>query len=259
MVLSASGALEWDSEKLKAAANSLAPRGRLRAAINFGNGVLAQRGPDGGPPRGVSVQLATELARRLDVPLDLVTFEAAGKVFAALSSDVWDIAFLANEPERAKEVDFTSPYVSIDATYLVAADSPYRAVADLDQPHVVVAVGKGAAYDLYLSRTLKHATLVRAPTSSGASDMFLESLASGSHSDLSAAAGVRQALDDAAKGRSDVRVLGEAFTSVEQAMATPRGRESGSAYLCAFIDEVKAAGFVRQALDATGQTAARVS
>ena len=119
---------------------SVAPRGRLRAAINFGNGVLAQKASDGGA-QGVSVQLAVELARRLQVPLDLVTFDAAGKVFGALKSDVWDIAFLANEPERAREVVFTPPYVSIDGTYMVAASAPYHGVADLDRSGAAIAVG----------------------------------------------------------------------------------------------------------------------
>jgi polar amino acid transport system substrate-binding protein len=236
---------------------SLAPRGRLRAAINFGNGVLAQKGSDGGA-QGISVLLATELARRLRVPLDLVTFDAAGKVFGALKSDVWDIAFLANEPERAREVAFTAPYVSIDGTYMVAAEASYRAVADLDRAGAVIAVGQGAAYDLYLSRTLKQARLVRAPTSPGAIEMFLQDLGQGKGAHLAAAAGVRQALDDAAKGRSNVRVLDEAFTSIEQAMAMPQGRAPGFAYLSAFVREMKATGFVRHALDATGQTGARV-
>jgi polar amino acid transport system substrate-binding protein len=256
MALPGSGAFAVNAPD-EEVARSIAPRGRLRAAINFGNGVLAQKGSDG-RAQGVSVQLATELARRLQAPLDLVTFDAAGKVFGALRSDVWDIAFLANEPERAREVAFTAPYVSIDGTYMVAAGAPYRAVVDLDRAGAVIAVGQGAAYDLYLSRTLKRATLVRAPTSPGAIEMFLQDLSQGKGAHLAAAAGVRQALDDAANARSDVRILDEAFTSIEQAVAMPPGRAPGFAYLSAFVAEMKATGFVRKALDATGQTGACV-
>jgi polar amino acid transport system substrate-binding protein len=258
MSLSGVNSLAADLPAIADAARSLAPNGRLRAAINFGNGVLAQKSAADGSAQGVSVQLATELARRLGVPLDLVTFDAAGKVFGALKANVWDIAFLANEPERAREVAFTTPYVSIDGTYMVAAGAPYHTVSDLDRPGAVIAVGEGAAYDLYLSRTLKHATLVRVPTSLGAVEMFLQDLSRAKDVRLAAAAGVRQALDDAAKGRTDVRVLAEAFTSIEQAMAMPPGRDIGFAYLSTFVGEMKVSGFVRRALDANGQTGARV-
>src|ERR1700675_1639739 len=136
----------------------LAPSGRLRAAINFGNSVLAQQDPAGGEPRGVSSELARELARPFGVPIDYVAFDAAGKVFDALKAGAWDIAFLAIDPVRAAGIDFTAPYVVIEGTYVVPAGSALRTIEDVDRAGARVAVAQGSAYDLYLTRALKHAT-----------------------------------------------------------------------------------------------------
>ena len=143
-----------------------APTGTLRAAINQGNTVLAQKGPNG-EALGVTADLARELAKRLGVPIELVIFDAAGKVFEALKRGAWDIAFLAVEPVRAAEIDFTAPYVLIEGTYMVPKDSALKAIEDVDRAGVRIAVDKGSAYDLYLTRTIKNATLVRAPTDRG--------------------------------------------------------------------------------------------
>src|SRR6266853_3870004 len=129
------------------AAKDLAPTGRLRAAINFGNPVLAQKDPATGEPRGITVDLARELARRLGLPLELVPFDAAGKVFEAQKAGSWDIAFLAIEPVRAAEIAFTAPYVIIEGVYMVPADSALRAVDQVDRDGVRIAVNKGSAYD----------------------------------------------------------------------------------------------------------------
>ncbi len=223
----------------------LAPQGVLRAAINFGNPVLAQQGQDGSP-QGVSVALAKALAQELGVRLEMVTFDAAGKVFAALEEGAWNLAFLAIEPVREQQIAFSAPYVIIEGTYLVAADSPFVAVEDLDQPGLRLAVGKGAAYDLFLARTLKHAQLARAETSAAAVDLFFEK-------DLDAAAGVRQPLQKVADADPRYRVLEGAFTAIRQAMAVPRDREAGAAYVRAFVERKKAEGFVRAALKASGQ------
>ena len=139
----------------------LAPKGRLRAAINFGNSVLAQQDPAGGEPRGVSAELARELARRLGVGIGYVTFDAAGKVFEALKAGLWDIAFLAIDPVRSAGIAFTAPYVVIEGTYVVPKDSPLRTIEDVDRDGVRVAVAQGSAYDLYLTRALRRAELVR--------------------------------------------------------------------------------------------------
>lgn len=229
----------------------LAPQGVLRAAINFGNPVLAQQGQDGSP-QGVSVALAKALAEELGVPLDMVTFDAAGKVFAALEGDVWTVAFLAIEPVREQQIAFSEPYVIIEGTYLVAADSPFVAVEDLDQPGLRLAVGKGAAYDLFLTRTLKHAQLERAETSAAAVDLFFDQ-------GLDAAAGVRQPLQTVAESDPRYRVLEGAFTAIRQAMAVPRNSEAGAAYVRAFVERKKAEGFVHSALKASGQAQVTVA
>src|SRR4051812_45563232 len=164
----------------------LAPTGKLRAAINFGNGVLAQKGADGGP-QGVTADLSRELAKRLGVEVSFVTFEAAGKVFEAAKAGDWDVGFVAIEPVRAAEIQFTAPYLFIDGTYMVRKDSPLKEVDDVDKPGIKIAVGLGSAYDLYLTRTIKSATLVRAPVGGGKAmiELWL-------NDKLDAAAGVRQ-------------------------------------------------------------------
>ena len=154
------------------ARSELAPTGKLRAAINFGNPILAARDPSTGEPRGVSVDLSRELARRLGVPVQFVTYDAAGKVVEGLKSGAWDVAYVAIDPARAVDISYTAPYVVIEGAYLVPQGSPIRSNADVDREGVRVAVGAGSAYDLFLSRNLKHAKIVRAPTSPAVTDMF---------------------------------------------------------------------------------------
>lgn len=234
------------------ARSDLAPTGKLRAAINFGNPVLAQKDPVSGEPRGVSVDLARELGRRLGVPVELITFDAAGRVFDALKKGAWDIAFLAIDPARATEITFTAPYVVIEGTYLVPANSPLRTIQDVDRDGVRVAVGNKSAYDLYLSRTLKRAQLVRVPTSPEAMDLFLKDK-------LEAAAGVKQPLLQFAKTHPNVRVMDGRFMVIEQAMGTPRGREAGAHYLREFVEEMKSSGFITRGLEKSGQGDATVA
>jgi polar amino acid transport system substrate-binding protein len=232
--------------------SELAPTGRLRAAINFGNSVLAQPDPAGGPPRGVSGDLARELARRLGVGIDYVTFDAAGKVFEALKQGLWDIAFLAVDPVRAAGIAFTAPYVVIEGVYLVPKDSKLQTVDDVDRDGVRIAVAKGSAYDLYLSRAVRHATLVRQPSGPEALEMFVRDR-------LEAAAGVRQPVNAFAQIHPDTRVIPQRFMAIEQAMGTVKGRDAGVAYLRTFIEETKASGFVARALAASGQGDAAVA
>lgn len=247
----AASAPQMHAPGVEEAALSLAPSGRLRVAINLGNSVLAQRTP-GGALTGASVILAQILAKRLNVPLDLIPYTAAGMVFDALGQNAWDIAFLAIEPERATRVDFSPPYVFIDGTYLVRKDSPFQKTADLDRTGVRIAVARGAAYDLYLSRTLKNAELLRSPNSPAAMQMFVDE-------HLDAAAGVRQALADYAHDKPALKVMEDSFSRIDQAIGVPRGRSAGAAYIRAFIEEMKSSGQVRRALDETGQTDANVA
>jgi polar amino acid transport system substrate-binding protein len=230
----------------------LAPGGRLRAAINFGNGVLAQKDKATGEPRGVTAALSRELGRRLGVPVEFVAFDQAGKVFDALASGAWDIAFLAIDPLRAAEINFTAPYVVIEGKYLVPASSPVRSVADVDRDGLRIALARGSAYDLHLTRTLEHATLVRAPDGIDALDMFLGDK-------LDVAAGVKQPIVAFAEAHPGLRVIEGRFMAIEQAMGTPKGRPEGARYLSRFVEEMKASGFVARALAASGQADAAVA
>jgi polar amino acid transport system substrate-binding protein len=229
----------------------LAPTGKLRAAINVGNIVLAKKGENGAEPSGITVDLARELGKRLGVPVELVVFELANKVSGAANKDVWDICFLAIEPARAAEVEFTAPYVIIEGTYLVAKDSKLKDIADVDATGVRIGANTGAAYDLFLTRSLKNATLVRAVASAG-EDMF--SLFEAGKVD--AAAGVRQPLDIYAKSHPETRVMPGRFMEIRQAMAAGKGKVAGQKYLSSFIEELKASGFVAEALKRHGQAAA---
>ena len=233
-------------------AKVIAPTGHLRAAINFGDPVLAQQDPQTGAPRGVSAALARELGRRLGVPVDFVTYDAAGKVFDALESGAWDVAFLAIDPIRSNEITFTAPYVLIEGTYLVPDASPLRAVEDVDRAGVRVAVGRGSAYDLYLTRALRHAQLVRVTTSADAMDLFLRD-------GLEAAAGVKQPIVAFAGAHPGLRVLPGRFMVIEQAVGIPKAHDAGAAYVRAFVEEMKASGFIATSLAASGRTGASVA
>ncbi len=233
-------------------AETLAPSGRLRAAINLGNPVLAQKDSRTGQPRGVSVDLARELARRLDVPLELIPFEGAGKVFAALKAGAWDVAFLAIEPVRASEIAFTAPYVLLEGVYLVPEASPLRANGEVDRAGVRVAVVRGSAYDLYLTRTLEHAELVRVASAADATTVLVRDR-------LDAVAGVRQPIVAFAAEHPGFRVLPGRFMSIEQAVAVPKARDTAAPYLRAFVEELKASGFISRALSASGQPDATVA
>jgi polar amino acid transport system substrate-binding protein len=241
----------------KAAAAEFAPTGKLRAAINLGNGVLAQKDPKTGELDGVSVRLAKALAAELHLPIELIPYPSAGQTTDAAANGAWDVAFLAVDPGRAQNIIFTTPYVEIVGTYMVKADSPIRSTEDVDRDGVKVSVGRGAAYDLYLSRQFKHAQFDRAPTSGDAIQLFLDGK-------VDAVAGVRAALTAAAQaaakgGRSDLRIIDPGFQTIEQAVAVPKGRESAYAYAQAFVERMKASGFVRKALDETHQTDAGVA
>lgn len=237
---------------MNAARHDLAPSGRLRAAINYSNVVLAQRSPSG-ELTGVSVMLAQDLGKRLHVPVDLVPFNAAGAVFDAMDKHQWDVAFLAIEPERAQKIDFSPPYVFIDGTYLVHKDSRFKTADDLDRDGVHVVVAKGAAYDLSLTRTLKHATLERnVGSSQDAIDYFVKQ-------NFDAVAGIRQILVDAAKKNPDLRVVDGRFARIEQAVAVPLGHDAGAAFVRAWLEQMKSSGKIRKALDDTGQDGAIVA
>ena len=218
----------------------LAPTGKLRAAINLGNPILASK-DSSGQPQGVSVDLARELGKRLGVPVEMVIFDAAGKAVEAVKGTQVDVAFVAIDPVRGADMLQTPPYVIIEGAYLVRDGSPIKTNADVDRPGNRIAVGKASAYDLYLSREIKTASLQRASTSPAVVDYFL---AQG----LEVAAGVKQQLQMDAKRLPGLRLLEGRFMVIQQAMGLPAGREAGAAYLTAFVEEMKASGFVAAAL-----------
>ncbi|ACA16125.1 extracellular solute-binding protein family 3 [Methylobacterium sp. 4-46] len=230
------------------ARQDLAPGGVLRAAINFGNPVLARRDPATGAPEGVSVDLAREFGRRLGVPVVLVTYEGAGFVSDAATRDAWDICFLAVDPQRAQAIAFTAPYLLIEGTYLVRAESSLRTVEDADRDGVRIAVGRGSAYDLHLSRTLRRAQLVRAATSAEALALFAAQ-------ELDAAAGVAQPLKAYAAAHPGLRVIPGRFMAIAQAVGMRPGREAGLRRLRDLVEAAKAEGLVAAALRAHGQDA----
>ncbi len=237
LVLGGCGTGKPDS---RAAIQDLAPAGRLRAAINFGNPILASRDSNG-QPQGVSVDLAREVASRLGIPLELMQFNSAGAVVDAVKARQVDLAFVAIDPVRGADTDYTAPYVIIEGAYMVRDASLLRGNEDVDRAGTQVVVGKGSAYDLFLTREIKAATLVRAPTSPAVTDMFLAR-------NLDVAAGVRQQLEMDARRVGGVRMLPGRFMVIEQAMGVPKGRTAAQAWLSAFIEDVKASGFVSNAL-----------
>ena len=237
---------------IKAAAADLAPSGTLRAAINFGNAILAGKDPDSGEPRGVSVDLARELARQLGLPLEFVTYTGAGKVVEAAKANAWDVAFAAIDPLRGMEMDYTDAYVIIEGGYMVRQDAPISRNQEVDRQGVRIVVGAGSAYDLYLTREIKHAALVRAPTSQLVTDTML---AQG----CEVAANVMQQLQADAARIPGMRMLDGRFMAINQAMATPKNRPAGMRFLRGFVAEAIRSGLVAAALQRHGIEGATVA
>ena len=222
----------------------LAPTGILRASINLGNPVLAQG--TGQAPAGVTVDLSREIAARLGVPVALACFDAARKSFEALRAGAADVGFLAIEPARQAEVWFTAPYVLIEGVYAVPAGSPITTAAEIDRPGVRIGVKEGSAYDLYLTRTLTHAEVVRG---GDAVDVFREH-------HLDAVAGIRQPLTRLVAGDPALRLAEPRFMQIRQAAATTLDRSpAAKAFLRTLIEDLKAAGFIASALARSGQDA----
>ena len=232
---------------------ALTPAGKLRASINLGNPILANREVKTGEPFGVSLDLARGFAQRLGVDIELIVFDNAAKSVEAVKTEHADIGFFAVDPLRGEGISFTVPYVLIEGAYLVRQDSPLQANEQVDRAEHRVAVGKGSAYDLYLSRELKHAQIVRAPTSPAVIDEFL-------NQQLEVAAGVKQQLQADASRLPGLRLLPGRFMVIQQAMGLPKGRgvEAASA-LAAYVEEMKASGFVAQALARHGIQGAAVA
>ncbi len=228
-----------------------APSGTLRAAINFGNPILANKDASG-QPVGVSVDLARELGKRLGVPVELVQFAAAGKVVEAVKDSKVDIAFVAIDPVRGGDMAQTPAYVQIEGAYMVANASPIKTNAEVDRVGNRIVVGINSAYDLYLTREIKAATLVRAPSSPAVLEMMAAQK-------IEVAAGVKQQLQMDAKRIPGMRLLDGRFMVINQAMGLPKGRDAAHAYLSTYVQEMKASGFVAQALARHGIEGAAVA
>jgi polar amino acid transport system substrate-binding protein len=232
--------------------SAFTPTGKLRASINLGNPILANADA-AGRPYGVSVDLATEFAKRLGAELELVIFDAAGKSVEAVAAEKADIGFFAIDPVRGADIAFTAPYVLIEGCYLVKDDSPLQSNDEVDRAGNRVMVGKGSAYDLYLTRTLKNAEILRSPTSPAVVDTFLKEGAE-------VAAGVKQQLEADAERLGGLRLLNERFMVIQQAMGTPKSRgDAAATCLAEFVEEMKASGFVAASLERHGIQGASVA
>jgi polar amino acid transport system substrate-binding protein len=223
----------------------LAPSGTLRAGINYNNPLLSHRDDKTGELTGVAVDLSQELARRLGIKVALLPFDAAGALAAAAKTGGWDVAYLAIDPARAGDIDFTAAYLELEGTYLVPENSPLKSIGDVDREGVKIAVTSKSAYDLYLTRELKHAQLIRFDTTPLSIDnMILQH--------LDAVAAVRTALVTGAQRVPHSSVLSGHFMTIPQAAGVPKGRPEAAAYLAQFIEEMKRSGFIAQALKRHG-------
>lgn len=215
----------------------LAPTGVLRAGINMSNFLLVNSRDAAGGPQGVSPSMAAAIAARLGVPVRYVPYPRPGELADAVGRDEWDIGLIGAEPQRAERIAFTAAYAQIEATYLVPAGSPITAVGEVDRPGIRIAVTARSAYDLWLERNIRHATLIRTDSLDSACEVFV---ANG----LEALAGLRpRLLSDVAK-LPGARILAGEFTAVQQAIGTARGNTAGAAFLHEFVEEAKASGLV---------------
>ncbi len=227
-------------------------KGRLRASINMGNTLLTNLDAAGNPG-GISIDLAREFGRRLGVDVELVVFDAAGKSVAAVAGEQADIGFFAIDPIRGAEIAFTAPYVLIEGCYLVREDSPIVSNAQVDVPGIRLVVSEASAYDLFLTREIKQAEMVRVSTPTNPVDAFIEG-------GYEVAAGVRQMVEADAARVGGLRLLAERFMVIPQAMGLPKSRgDAAAAYLRAFVEDMKQSGFVAEAVARHGVSGATIA
>lgn len=227
-----------------AARAELTRTGKLRAGINFQNQFLTTLGPNG-EQGGVAVEFARELARRLDVPLEIISYKSAGALADSVSTGAWEISVLGDEPERAKVIDFAPPLTELEATYLVPAGSPIKSVSEVDHAGVRIVSPAKSAYDLYLARTIKNAQLVQIAGSKAAQDHFVKEK-------LDALAGLKQGLLEFAPTLPGSRILDGNFTVVRHTVGSPKGMNAAAAYLRDLVEDVKASGLVTQWIKKSG-------
>ena len=222
-----------------AARAELAPGGKLRVGLNYGNFLLVLKDGPGGEPRGIAPDLGRELAKRVGVPLEFVRFDQAGKLADAVKDGKCDVGFLGAEPQRANEIAFTVAYLEIPVTFLVPAGSPIKAIADVDREGVRIAVADRSAYDLFLSRNIKQAVLVRAQGIDGSYELFVREK-------LDVLAGLKPRLVSDAEKLPGSRILDGQITGVQQAVGTPKARAAAAQFLSTFVEDLKRSGLVKQ-------------
>ncbi len=232
-------------ERSPAVVAELAPTGRLRAAINFGNPLLTAKDPATGEGKGIALEIAHELADRLGVPVEIIPYDSPGTLADAVKSGVWDVGLIGAEPQRAQDIAFTAAYIEIEATYLVPPGSPLRTIADVDREGVRIAVLARSAYELYLSRNLKHARLVGEKSFEATFERFVADK-------LDAIAGLRAQLLGDVEKLPGSRLLDGRFSAVQQAIGTAKDRPAGARYLREFVEDIKATGFVARAIEKHG-------
>jgi polar amino acid transport system substrate-binding protein len=230
---------------ISAARSDLAPNGKLRVGINFGNNLLTARDPVTRAPSGIALDLAAELGRRLSVPVEIVSYESAGALADSASTGAWEVGFLGAEPQRANQISFTAAYLEIEATYLVPPGSPLRTIADVDRDGIRIIVPAKAAYDLYLTRSLQHASLTRAAGADAAFKSFVSEK-------MDALAGLKPRLVTDHDKFPGSRILEGRFTAVQQAVGTPKGHDAGAKYLREFVEDIKATGLVARTIEKNG-------
>jgi polar amino acid transport system substrate-binding protein len=231
------------SEISAAARSELAPKGKLRVGLNMSNFLLTRTDQSTKQPAGVAVDLGRELARRLGIAVELIPYPNPGALADDAKSGVWDVGFLGAEPQRANEIDFTAAYVEIEASYLVPPGSKLTSVDQVDREGVRIAVPTKSAYELYLTRSLKHAQLVHEKGADNAYKRFVDDK-------LDALAGLKPRLVTDCENLPGSRILDGRFTAVQQAVGTPKGRSAGARYLWEFVEDIKASGLVARTIEA---------
>jgi polar amino acid transport system substrate-binding protein len=223
---------------------SFAPTGILRVGINLGNPVLAGIDLATQKPKGVSIDIANEIGKRMGLPVQLIPFQSAGATVDAIKSGTIDLVFVAIDPVRGEGISYTPPYIQIEGAYMVKTSSPIKSNDEVDVAGNEIIVGKGSAYDLFLTREIKYAALLRAPNSQSVVDDFMRGQGN-------VAAGVKQQLESDAVRYTGSRILPGRFMVINQAIGIPKARpeyEKTSAYLSTIITELKTSGFVANAM-----------
>ncbi len=227
--------------------SELAPTGTLRAGLNMANKLLNSGQTSAGEPDGVAPDMAHAIAEMLGIDVKLIQFSSPGELADQAGNNIWDIGFIGAEPSRAKTIDFTDAYVEIEATYLVPEGSTFTTVDEVDSTGTRIAVSGRSAYDLYLSRNLQTAELVRAQGVAGAVELF-------NTGEYDALAALRPALIAELKAGNipNARLLDGRFTAVQQAIGVPKGRLAAAAYLAQFVNDAKSSGLVAGLIDKHG-------